>query len=59
MDLKATEVRACPHCAVPFYQVGGLNQRVVEDTAARVVRKIVCWSCKEEFLFVTFPPPPY
>ena len=58
-DLQATDERICPHCQSAFYQVGGLNQRVLEDTAQRVVRRIACWSCKQEFLFVTYPPPPY
>ena len=58
-ELKATQEKSCPNCQAPFYQVGGLKQRVIEDSADRVVRRIACWSCKEEFLFVSRPPRPY
>ena len=57
--LPATDEKVCPHCRSPFYQVGGLRQRVVEDTAGQVVRRITCWSCKADFLYVTSPPPPF
>lgn len=58
-ELKMTDEKTCPLCQSPFYQVGGLKQRVVEDNPQRVVRMITCWSCKEDFLFVRVPPPPF
>jgi len=57
--LKQTEEKICPHCKSPFFQVGGLKQRVIQDTPRQVVRRIACWSCKEEFLYISVPPPPF
>jgi hypothetical protein len=57
--LKQTTEKICPLCQSPFFQVGGLKQRVIIDTPQQVVRRIACWSCKEEFLFVSTPPPPF